>query len=338
MVSPTPPRERLPGPQSAGVPVVDDATHSVLSRGHPVAQTELGHFGAEAARLGRMLEPRLGYQVQETEARQALAHCVLPEVVWSLNPYTGCSHDCVYCYVPEVAHVDRERYGSYVIVKRNLPSLLGRELKRKEVRPIFLSSATDPYQPAEGVYEITRRCLEVLSRHKAAVRVLTRSPLVLRDLDLLHTFDDLAIGLSIPTLDDAARKAIEPSAPAIASRLSTVRRLADEGFEPFVNVMPAYPFTPESGPRALAQALKEAGAHVVHAGPWRYLGGVMPALMERVASSPWSSFVPTVQDEAYADRQMRALRAACEREGLPFRGGRRYRRTDAPTPPTAAAV
>lgn len=312
------------------MPLADDATHSVLSRAHAVSQTELDHFSPVArAGLGRFLDPHTGtYQVQETEARQALTHCTLPEILWSLNPYTGCAHDCVYCYVPTVAHLERWRYGSYVVVKRNLPTLLAKELKRREERPVFLSSATDPYQPVEGTYQVTRRCLEVLVRHGGAVRVLTRSPLVLRDLDLLGRIDELAIGMTIPTLDDDMRRVIEPTAPPIKGRLDAIRTLAEAGFEPFVNVMPAYPFSDGSGPREIAAALKDAGAHVVHAGPWRYLDGVVPALRERVAATGHRDMVKTIQDPKWADRQMRALAAACRREGLAFRGGRRYDKPD----------
>lgn len=258
------------------------------------------------------------YSVGEVEVRSALTRCRLPGEPWSLNPYTGCSHDCVYCYVPDVAHVERPKWGSYAVVKRNLPTVLARELKQKERREVFLSSATDPYQPVEGTYNITRRCLEVLLRADWPVRVLTRNPLVRRDIDLLTRFDDIAVGLSVPTLDDTARRVLEPGAPNIAGRLATLRDLADVGLRPFANLAPAYPFSGGIGPRDVAAAFKEAGVAVVYAGKWRYLQGVLPHLEDRVDGTLYEAFTTAVQEEGYYDRMFRALSAAFRREGVRF--------------------
>ena len=300
----------------------DDRRHALLSRAHAPAQAELDLYGsgAEARAAARRLDPQSGYNVQELEVKSALTRFGMPgSDTWSLNPYMGCSHDCVYCYVPDVAHIERARYGSYVVVKRNLPTVLAHELKTKARKQVFLSSATDPYQPAEGVYRVTRRALELLSRADWPVRVLTRNPLVRRDIDLFHTFSDFRVGMSVPTLDDAARRVLEPGAPSIAGRLAALRDLADAGLRPFANLAPAYPFTGGVGPRDIAAAFRDAGVAEVIAGPWKYLEGVMPALRDRVRGTLYDDFNQVVLRRDYYDRMFRALEAACAREGVPLR-------------------
>ncbi|MBW3582651.1 MAG: hypothetical protein KY455_06085 [Euryarchaeota archaeon] len=139
----------------------DDARHALLSRAHAVSQTDLLAYTRSGSTMRERLPtiPTGRYSVGEVEVRSALTRCRLPGEPWSLNPYTGCSHDCVYCYVPDVAHVERPKWGSYAIVKRNLPTVLARELKQKQRREVFLSSATDPYQPVEGTYHPTGLCV-----------------------------------------------------------------------------------------------------------------------------------------------------------------------------------
>ncbi|HVM45573.1 MAG TPA: radical SAM protein [Candidatus Thermoplasmatota archaeon] len=296
--------------------VPDDARHPVLSRARPVSQTALqAYLRADGAR--RLPPGSFGkVEVREVDAASALTASGLPGSPWSLNPYVGCAHDCAYCYVPDTIVVERKRWSSYVIVKRNLPTLLARELARKERAPIYLSSATDAWQPAEATHLATRRCLELIARADWPVRALTRSPLVTRDIDLLDRLSDVLVGLSIPTLDDAARRAIEPAAPPIAARLAAVRALADAGLRPFINLIPAYPLTGGVRPADLARAFADAGAAIVHAGAWQYLDSVLPVVRERLPPEDVETFVAAASDAGYMARYFRALRAACKREGV----------------------
>lgn len=307
----------VPGAHVEGL---DDTRHPLLRRAHAVQQSDLGAFGPrDGRRRRRLAASATPYQIQEVEARTALTPCALPGDVWSLNPYTGCSHACLYCYVPDVARMERRRWGSYVIAKRNLPTLLAAEMRRKVPKPIFLSSATDPYQAAEATHAVTRRCLEVMLRHQWPLRVLTRNPLVLRDLDLLTRFEDVQVGMSVPTFDDAARRLLEPGAPSIPRRLACLRSLADAGFAPFVNIAPAYPFT-GPGPKAIAAMLAEAGVKDVHVWPWRYLDGVLPALRERVQGTALASFPEHVTHEGYFQRMARSIQTACGAHGMRVHG------------------
>lgn len=307
---------------STGSARADDAKHSLLSKARPISQTSLEAF--LASQHDERDRPRLPrsefgtYTVQEVDVRSALTDLDMPGEAWSLNPYTGCSHDCAYCYVPDVAHLERDRWGGYVVVKRNLPRRLSRELKRKPAKPVFLSSATDPYQPAEAEHRITRRSLELIAREGWPVSILTRSPLVERDLDLITELDQVRIGMSIPTVDDEARRMIEPAAPPIEGRLATIQALDDAGLEPYINLAPAYPLTSGTRAEELAKRFADAGAHAVYAGRWRYLDTVLPVLEDRVDGTVYEDIAHAVDDDAYYERMFAALNGAFRRAGVAF--------------------
>lgn len=301
----------------------DDARHSVLSKARPLAQASIEAFCDDAGRrasTAALLPPsEFGrYEVREVDVKSALTLCRMPGEPWSLNPYMGCSHDCAYCYVPDVAHVERARWGSYVLVKRNLPRVLAEELRRKEPRDVFLSSATDPYQPAEGTHRVTERCLDLLLRADWPLRVLTRNPLVKRDARLFAQFSDCEVGMSVPTLDDDARRLVEPGAPTIEGRLRALRALADEGLAPYANLAPLFPLSGGVKPADVAEAFREAGVSTVYAGAWRYLDTVLPVLRQRVAGAECEAMERAVQDPAYYARLFRQLRAAFRDSGVAF--------------------
>lgn len=302
--------------------VVDDRRHSVLRKARPIQQAAIdafaGHSRVEASRLvprgdfGR-------YEVREIEVKTALTPCAMPSEPWSLNPYTGCSHDCGYCYVPDVAHLERWRWGSYVLVKRNLPTVLAHELKRKERREVFMSSATDPYQPAEKDHRITRRSVEVLLRADWPIYVLTRNPLVKRDLSIFKRFSEVGIGMSVPTLDDELRRLVEPGAPPIEGRLRTLRAMADEGLQPYANLMPTYPLLAGVKPDDVAKAFRDAGVVQVNAGAWRYTKSVAPFIRERLAGTKYAGdFERAMEAPGYYERLFLALRGAFRRAGVGF--------------------
>jgi len=316
-------REREPRvTMSAAAPTpADDRRHPILARSRPLSQTALEAFAEQAGRRHAALLPAAEfgtYAVREVDAKSALTVSGLPGEPYSLNPYTGCSHNCAYCYVPDIMHLETDKWASYVVVKRNLPRLLAKELARKERRPVYMSSATDPYQPAEATHEMTRRSLELLARADWPLRLLTRSPLVTRDLDLFSRFSDNQVGLSVPTLDDRLRRAIEPTAPPIEGRLRALRVLADAGLRPFANLIPAYPLLGGTTPAELARAFREAGVAVVHAGAWQYLETVLPVVRERLPPEAREAFTAAVADKGYYRRLFRSLTAAFRKEGVPL--------------------
>lgn len=257
-------------------------------------------------------------EVREVEVKRALNRMPHPYDHWALNPYLGCSHACTYCYVPDVAHLERPKWGSYVVVKRNLPTVLARELKTLDKDQVFLSSATDPYQPIESEARMTRRCLEILLRNHWPLRVLTRSPLVRRDTDLFRRFSDIAVGLSVPTLDDEARAVIEPRAPPIEGRLKALRFLADAGVETYANLMPAYPLTGGLDETDIAHAMVEAGVRRVCFSGWNYLPNVVPVLTARTRGTKFENTAALVTDGSTYRKMAEKLREAFEGTGVAF--------------------
>ncbi|HJV37787.1 MAG TPA: radical SAM protein [Geothrix sp.] len=191
---------------------------------------------------------------------------------FALSPYRGCSHGCRYCYVREYPNALHrpEDWGNWVTPKLNAPELLWSQRHRLHGERVFMASATDPYQPLERQYRLSRRCLEVLLLCPTTdVIVHTRSPLVLQDLDLLRAFGDrLSVGLSIPTDDDTVRQAVEPHAPAIPSRWAAVERLAAAGIRVTVAVTPLMAV---HDAQAFARRAKASGASGAWVGGLRLL-------------------------------------------------------------------
>jgi DNA repair photolyase len=135
----------------------------------------------------------------------------------------------------------REPWGQFVDVKVNAPELLKREITRKRPARVWISGVCDPYQPLEGKYRLTRQCLEIFAQNHWPVTVQTRSPLVLRDMDILKGGKDFEVGLSITTADDGIRKLFEPSAPPIKERIRTLDELHRAGIRTFVMIAPILP-------------------------------------------------------------------------------------------------
>jgi DNA repair photolyase len=198
---------------------------------------------------------------------------------FALSPYRGCGHGCRYCYVREYpqavpgggkALYAPQDWGTWAVPKLNAPELLWAQRHKLYGQKVFMSSATDPYQPLEREFRLTRSCLEVLLQCPAT-RVLlhTRSPLILQDLPLLKAFGDrLCVGFSIPTDDDTVRQVTEPKAPPIPSRWAAVERLCGAGVEVVLAVTPLMPM---QDPRVFARRAVESGVSGAWVGGLRLL-------------------------------------------------------------------
>ncbi len=162
---------------------------------------------------------------------------------YTINPYVGCEHGCSYCYARFIKRFTghKERWGEFVDVKINAAVLLQNEIRKKKIGRVWISGVCDPYQPLEKKYKITRRCLEILSRHCWPVTVQTKSVLVLRDLELLRGIKDVEVGFSIPTSDDSIRMMFEPKASSIGERIDALEKLHLEGIKTFAMVAPMLP-------------------------------------------------------------------------------------------------
>ena len=162
---------------------------------------------------------------------------------YTINPYIGCEHGCTYCYARYMKRFTghREEWGRFVDAKINAARLLQREIKKKRVGRIWISGACDPYQPLEKKCELTKACLKILSKNRWPITIQTKSPLVLRDLELLREFDDVEVGITITTADDNIRRIFEPNASAIIERIETVEKLHSAGLKTFAMIAPMLP-------------------------------------------------------------------------------------------------
>lgn len=169
----------------------------------------------------------MGLIIKEVIAKSILSKSGIPGASYCLNPYVGCSHACRYCYASFMKKYTghTEPWGNFVDVKINAPGVLERQLRRAAKGSIILSSVTDAYQPLEMKYKITRQCLENLIDSRFPVDILTKSPLVLRDMDLIRKFKDINVGITITTDDDKIRKLFEPKAPPIGARIHALKTL-----------------------------------------------------------------------------------------------------------------
>lgn len=249
----------------------------------------------------------------------------LPDVDYSFNPYVGCFHACQFCYVPRLLQLERPSWGTSVVVKRNAATVLAREVRKMPRGLVMVSTATDPYQFVEGKYRITRRALEVLLRAQWPISVLSRSPLMVRDIDLFTRFDSIETGMSVPTLDDRARALLEPWAPPIEARLRCLQTLADAGLRTFVSFAPAYPPTGGVTPEAIADAFASHGVVEVFTRTLDARWGVREAMLARLQGSEIGPELSRISDREYVASFLDAVADACQARGVRFRPHTRRR-------------
>ena len=283
-------------------------------------------FGAEYERKSRQL-PVIGEQ-KDIRYYSAPAKNILngPETTgmgfWSINPYTGCAFGCAYCYARYAHRYVMERasdddrmtdelgdafqkvppwlaFERNIFVKKNGPELLSRSLRFGSDRhlellngeSIVIGTATDPYQPAERRFRVTRGILEVLAEHPGLdVVIITKSPLITRDIDLLsriNRISGLCVHISLITLDRELARRIEPRSPTPESRVRALARLREAGIDAGINCMPVLPGITDN-PRdleALVKKVSEAGA--------TYVG----ACALRLQSSARKRYLPFIEQE-----------------------------------------
>lgn len=160
-----------------------------------------------------------------------------------INPYVGCRHGCSYCYARFMKRFTghKEPWGEFVDVKINAPELLRLEIVRKKRGTVWVSGVCDPYQPLEAKYKLTRSCLEILAQNNWPVVIQTRSPLVLRDIDILKEARDFEVGFTVTTADDGIRSLFEPHAPPINERIRALEELHREGVKTYAMIAPMLP-------------------------------------------------------------------------------------------------
>jgi DNA repair photolyase len=221
--------------------------------------------------------------IKEIQAKSILSKSQIYD--YALNAYVGCQHNCVYCYAKFMKRFTghREPWGAFVDVKINAPELLAAEVKKKKIGRVWISGVCDAYQPMERKYMLTRRCLEILVDHDWPCTIQTKSPLVLRDIEILKKAVGCEVGFTITTADEKIQKIFEPGATPIAKRVEALAILHSEGIKTFVMVAPMLP-----GAEGLVDVLKGKVDHVLidrlnyHYADWVYKKhGIQGALDDR---------------------------------------------------------
>lgn len=186
---------------------------------------------------------------QEVHVRSALTETKGMPFRWALNPYRGCTHACEYCYARKYQrHLELglDDFSTLILVKANLPVALRREVSRSSwpKTTVAVGTATDPYQPIEGHYKLTRRCLEILCDSGTPFSIVTKGPMVVRDRDVLIRATagaGCSVYLSVPSVDEAAWKILEPGTASPAQRIHAAQVLADAGVDVGILMMPLVP-------------------------------------------------------------------------------------------------
>jgi DNA repair photolyase len=250
-------------------------------------------------------------EYREEPCRSALNKVTGMSFKWSLNPYTGCVHQCTFCFVRAFEkRADRpsdERYGTSIRVKTNLVEVLARELARPRWahEQVVIGTATDPYQPAEGRYRLTRRSIAALAASRTPLSIITRGPLIVRDVDVLADADRRAaatVTFSIPTLDPEIWRRTEPGTAPPRQRLRALTTLIDAGIEASVGMAPILPGLSDR-PELLADVVKaarDAGATSLWTNVLYLRPGTREHFLENLARD-WPELLP-MYERLYAGR------------------------------------
>lgn len=232
----------------------------------------------------------LDYDVESTDwdgpceivqCKKALHPTSIGETAYSLNPYAGCEHGCIYCYAPGHTHSDLSTWR-VVKVKANIVDRLYKEIDYTE-GAIGLGTVTDPYQAAEGRFRLTRMCLEVLHRKGRRVFIITKSPLVLRDLDLLKRMD-VSVAVTVTNPDPRLSRMTEPGAPLPEERLKAAKELHDSGIDTAFFIEPVLS-TLYGREQELMELISDTGVDKIFVGPFNPRGVDM-GRMDRMNVGP----------------------------------------------------
>lgn len=226
-------------------------------------------------------------KIREIQCAAAIGKCGFPGGGWAINPYIGCAHDCVYCYARFIKRFTghNEAWGGFVDVRVNIAEVLRKQLKSAKYGEgrIYLGTVTDPYQPLEKQYKITRSVLEVLRDYGAGVSILTKSDLILRDSDLLKQFKDVDVNFTINSFDEKWKSLVEPNSPAVKDRIKAIETLVDAGIKVYVMIGPYWPFFTDSS--VMLKKFKELGVSGIFTESFNTVGGNWSGVEEVLAKN-----------------------------------------------------
>ncbi|NOQ76158.1 MAG: radical SAM protein [Crocinitomix sp.] len=214
------------------------------------------------------------FRIKEIQAKSIIGTTKVPSADYVINPYTGCQFGCMYCFASFMGRFVGENnkdWGNYVYVKANAPELIKKDILRlmkKDPHPkIAISTVTDPYQGVEKKYKLTSSILETFAEnnYQGRVSILTKSPMVLKDLTFLKKIPNAEVGITITTSDDKLSRFLEVRAPSASTRLKTLKTLNDSGIKTYVFVGPFLPhmkYKPELIDKLFSE-IKAAGTDTV---------------------------------------------------------------------------
>jgi DNA repair photolyase len=249
-------------------------------KGRGAVSRPFGRFEKRLVSLDDDIDHERATQAPETVLRATMAGRIIstnnsPDIPFdqSINPYQGCEHGCVYCYArPSHSYLDLSPgldFETQIFYKPNAVTqlLAAWEKKGYECKPITIGANTDPYQPAEKDHSITRQLLEQFLEYRHPVTLITKSNLVVRDLDLLSELarrNLCSVAISIPTLDDGLKRIMEPRVPSAAARLNAMQKLAQSGIPTSALVAPIIPAINDNEIESVLAAVAAAGARQAH--------------------------------------------------------------------------
>ncbi len=267
-------------------------------------------------------------KVRAILCKSAIGKCGFPGGGLAINPYVGCAHNCAYCYARFIKRFTGhpEKWGSFVDARINIAEVLEQQMKseRYSKQQIYIGTVTDPYQPVEKVYGLTKKVLQVLVYHKNPISILTKSDLVLRDLDLLKKFKEIDVNFTVTTLDDKWGKLTEPESSTAKQRLKAMHKLSSAGIKVFAMMGPYWPVFTDA--EALLKAFQEAGVSQVFTESLNTIGGNwtdVEAILKRYYPRHLADIRSTVMDKekfyAFYSNEKKKLERLSEKYKLPIK-------------------
>lgn len=266
---------------------------------------------------------------REVEVKSALNAVKGMSFDWSLNPWSGCAHKCAYCFARSYHARYREKnvgsdFDSNIEVRVNIADVLRKELHRRREGSLAIGTATDPYQPIEGKYRLTRRCLEALVDYPMPTSIVTKGPLVVRDIDVLKRLDEkteVTVYFSVPCVDEEIVRKTDPGTASPRQRLRALRMLREAGIDAAVLCMPVLPGISDSEESldAAARAASEAGATAFRHRPLKvdaeiqqyysdFLASEFPAVVPRYMELYQGGVHPSKDYERELEERVRRVR------------------------------
>jgi len=239
-------------------------------------------------------------KITEIQCKSAIGKCGFPGGGLAINPYVGCGHGCVYCYARFIKRFTghTEEWGTFVDARINIANIIKKQLKSPKYKGerIFIGTVTDPYQPIEKKYKLTRSILQVLMDYRNPVSILTKSDLALRDIDLLKKFKDIDVDFTVTTLDEKWKKLVEPNSPSIKQRLNAMKVLTKEGITVLAMMGPYWPIFTD--PEALFKEFKKAGVKHIFTESFNTVGGNWTGV-EKVLKKHYPKLLPDMQETLF---------------------------------------